>query len=959
MKKTLLSIFLTIITLISFSQIRISGYVIDVFSKAPLEKAIVTLNGSDNTLITDKEGFFTVVLKQSGVYDFQVSKNGYKSLSESLMLNESLSLEIMLTSNAGTESPAYSSKTVAKEEKKYLAKDEYTKTKKAREEKLAREKEEQAKLLAETKKAEENRLAKLLAEEKALEEKILTTKDKEKSNKRISSTSTITNNTNKDLLTLSGTIRDKYTKAELRRAVISFDKMKKTYTTTANGLFKFKIPKGTYKMTVKMSGYKTETAEIPVSSNLDITILLTKKVIKEFTTDVVVISGTRVTNRTPTTFTKIKREELLENSLGKDLPYLLELSPSVVASSDGGNGTGYTSMRIRGSDMSSINFTLNGFPVNDAESQGVFLVDLPDLSADIEDIQIQRGIGTSTNGAGAFGASVNINTNKKNEDAYAAFYNSYGSFNTLKNTIKAGTGLLYKHFTVDGRFSHLMTDGYIDRATAKMYAYSLNAAYYNKTSSIRFNIFSGKEKTYQAWNGIGYSKLQNDRTYNSSGTDYGQKAIPYDNEVDNYNQTNYQLSFTHKFFNKLTANLGFHYTKGKGYFEQYKVSEDLLDYGIINSTSNTDLVRRRWLDNDFFGSIFSLGYKAKNIKATLGGAWNQYDGDHYGEIIWAKDAKDVDINEYYYSNNGLKTDFNVFVKGEFTVFKRLVLFGDVQYRNIGYSIDGVDNDERKLFEDVDYNFVNPKVGLTVLLGEKKRSQIYTSFAMANKEPNRNDFIDNTAEPKPENMMDFELGFRHKNDKLRLGANAFYMKYKNQLVLTGELNDVGSAVRTNVDNSFRTGVELEFAYEPLKFFGVNAAGTWSLNEIEEFTFTDYLGNTTTHDKTKIAYAPTLVGNIVLYTKPFKGFKFSLINKYVSEQYLDNTNSKSKILTPYFLMDARVSYSIKPKFMNEIELILKANNLFNTKYSTNGYVYYDTPYFYPQAGTNFEGGVNLKF
>lgn len=1095
MKKILLPILLLIAS-VSFSQIRISGTVTDVANNVPLSKAIVTLNGSDNTLITGADGFFTVVLKESGIYEFSVSKNGYKSLAQELILNESIEIQIALTSNEGTAEAVYTATTATKQDKSnYLQKDEYAKTKKAREDKLkaekeaAQEKEDQVKLLAERKKQEADKIEKeLLARKKALEEKkqkakqekLLAEKKKQDADKaqrellarkkvlaeeqaaekllaqnqklaaaekrkaeleaenklklerektasiqkqaeldkitaqklneekltaeQLSSnrkslnnlkannaevealakqnelaakaklekeafvakntqaktqtpeTPAISINKNQNF-TLSGSIRDKFTKETINNAVISFEGIKKTYTTTLNGLFKIEIPAGAYLMQVKTKGYHLETADIPVTMDLDFTILLTRDSLKSFTAETVVISGTRATRYTPTTFSKITAEELAENNLGKDLPYLLELTPSVVASSDGGNGTGYTSMRIRGSDMTRINFTLNGFPVNDGESQGVFLVNTPDLASDANDIQIQRGIGTSTNGAGAFGASVNINTNEKRSKPYAEFNNSFGSFNTMKNTIKAGTGELFNHFTFDGRFSHLMTDGFIDRADAKMYAYSLNAAYFNKKSVIRFNVFAGNEVTYQAWNGVEKEQAENDRTFNSAGTDYGQKAIPYDTETDNYDQKNYQLSFSHQFTNRISANLGFHYTKGSGYFEQYKVDEDLLDYG-ISATNSTDLVRRRWLDNDFYGAIYSLAYKAKNINATLGGGWNQYDGDHFGEIIWAQDASALDINQVYYDNTGLKTDFNSFLKAEYTL-NRFVIFGDVQYRRVSYSVHGIDSDQRVLQEDVDYNFINPKVGLTYLLGEKKNAQAYFSFAMANKEPSRNDFIDNDEAPKPENMMDFELGYRTKSQKLNFGANAFYMKYKDQLVLTGELNDVGSSVRTNVDNSFRTGVEAELAYEPFKFFGLNTTATWSLNEIEEFTFVDYTGATVTHDKTKISYSPAVTGNLTLYVKPFKGFKIGVINKFISEQFLDNTSSKDNTLAAYYLLDARASYSIKPKFMNEIEFILKVNNITNTKYSTNGYVYYDTPYFYPQAGTNFEGAINLKF
>ena len=883
MKKTLLSILLISISLLTFSQVTLSGYIVDAKNKTAIHDAIVSIEGTNNQIKTAKNGYFRIDLDQAGVYDLKIAKSGYKTITESFLLNKSIEIQISLILNTGSGSSII--------------------------------------------------------------------------NPKISET----NLSKKQFYYLTGSIKDKKTKEILNNAAISFLGINKNYSTTSDGQFKIELPKGEYTMFVNLDGYFTEKGDIPVHSDLDITILLSKDTIKSVTTGEVVISRTRATDITPTTFTVIKKAELKENNLGKDLPYLLELTPSVVASSDGGSGVGYTSMRIRGSDMTRINFTLNGFPVNDPESHGVFLVNTPDLASDIEDIQIQRGVGTSTNGAGAFGASININTNKIRKDAYVELNNSFGSFNTMKNTIKGGTGILFDHFTFNGRFSHLMTDGFIDRSNAKLFGYSFDATYFNKKSKIRFNIISGKEKTHQAWNGVDYNQSINDRTFNSAGTDYGQKAIPHTNEVDNYSQENYQLAFSHKFTKKFSANVGFHYTKGKGYFEQYKVSEDLLDYGVINPTDDSDLIRRRWLDNDFFGTIISAAFKDEKFEAILGGGWNQYDGDHYGEIIWAKDAKDIDVNEYYYTNNGLKTDFNTFLKGEWkaTSDKRLVLFADLQFRRVSYSADGIDNDQVIINEDVDYNFFNPKLGLTYILGEKKRSQVYASFAIANREPTRNDFIDNDVAPKPESLLNFELGYRLKDKKMIGGINAFYMGYKNQLVLTGELNDVGSAIRINVDNSFRTGVELDFGYELSKFFGFTAVGTWSLNEIAEFSTTDYLGNTTTHDKTKIAYSPTLIGNVTLYTKAFEGFKFALINKYVSEQYLDNTNSKSKILLPYFLMDARVSYSIKPKFMSEIEFILKANNITNTMYSTNGYVYYDTPYFYPQAGTNFEGGINLKF
>lgn len=1071
MKKILFLLVFISTTILGFSQIRLSGTVTDVFTKLPLIKAVVTVNGSDNTLITDEEGFFTVVLKESGVYDVEVSKNGYKSLVETLILNESIGLQIMLTSNAGTADPTYVANQTPKDVKYvdreskpnttendkdvvFAAKDikaDKVKTPKVKpvkepilvvkaektpkvviekepkvivekepkvvavkepilEEKITKEKtvkepvlvvktekepkvkpavepkvivEKEPKVVA----VKEPVLEEKIKKEKTVKEPVLVVKtENEPKVKPVVETKVIVEKEPKIVavkepvfkenniietsvvaqitqVEISGTVRDKITKETLGSVNITFDGMKNKFGTSQDGEFFINVPyKKDYFMIFTKEGYETISGNIPTSEKISLDIYLTKLEdlnIMEFTTNEVVISKTRATKNTPTTFTKIDKEDIADNNLGKDLPFLLELTPSVVATSDGGSGTGYTSMRVRGSDITRINFTLNGFPVNDPESQAVFLVNTPDLASSIDDIQIQRGIGTSTNGAGAFGASVNMNTNNIKTKPFAEINNSFGSFNTFKNTIKLGTGSLFNHFTFDGRFSHISTKGYIDRAKAKLFSYALNATYYTKRSSIRFNVFNGHERTYQAWNGVDYNTMQTNRKFNSAGTDYGQITIPYNNEIDDYDQQNYQLSFSHNFGKGFSADIGLHYTKGKGYFEQYKVGEDLLDYGILSTSATTDLVRRRWLDNQFFGTIFGIKYKKEKIDVTLGGGWNQYDGNHFGEIIWTKDGNGLTKDEMYYFNNGLKTDFNTYLKAEYTVLKRLVLFADIQYRQVNYTADGIDNDQKEISEDVDYHFVNPKAGVTVLLGKEMRSQLYASFAMANREPTRNDFIDNAAKPKPENMMDVEFGFRHSGKKLSYAANAFYMHYKNQLVLTGELNDVGSAVRANVDKSFRTGIELEIAYEPIKYFGVSAAGAWSLNEIKSFSFTNYNGDVETHDKTKIAYSPALVGNFTLYTKPFKGFELALINKYVSEQFLDNTNSKSKILNPYFLNDARISYAINPKFMQQVEFIVKANNILNVKYASNGYVYYDTPYFYPQAGTNFEVAVNLKF
>lgn len=969
MKRITTTLTFICIALVSISQITLSGSIVDTETKSLLHKAILTINDTDHTVITDQNGSFSIELRNSGTYKIDASKADYKTATKNIILTENRKIIIMMSSTTS----AYESivTNIGTVEKPKILEQVKPNTSRSKTTPI----ESQIATIIGTDVTNGTAIEKAISNNKTETIKLEnSTVEKNNNTETIVIGKTISNEKDivkaetkaveKKLISISGTLRDQITKETLGESAIKLKGVKKMFDTSADGEFFIQVEaKDYYFITASKFGYENQVDSLPALEDINLNIYLTKTQVDSFsmmfTADDVVISRTRATENTPTTFRKIEKEEIAENNLGKDLPFLLELTPSVVATSDGGSGTGYTSMRIRGSDITRINFTINGFPVNDAESQGVFLVNTPDLASSIEDIQIQRGVGTSTNGAGAFGASVNINTNKLNKKAYAEFNNAFGSFNTFKNTVKLGTGELFNHFSFDGRFSHIYTDGYIDRAQAKMFAYALTGTYFNKKSMIRFNIFNGHERTYQAWNGIDYRTMQTNRRFNSAGTDFGQLAEPYQDEVDNYNQENYQLSLSHKFDKHFSANLGFHYTRGKGYFEQYRVGQDLANYGAPLATNTTDLIYRRWLDNDFFGTIFSLNYKKKKIDATLGGGWNQYSGDHFGEIIWTKEAQNLRKDQVFYFNNGLKTDFNTFLKAEYNPFKRLVLFGDIQYRRVSYSADGIDFNQQNIFEDVDYNFFNPKAGLTVLLGKKMKSQLYTSFAMANREPTRNDFIDNDNEPKPENLINLELGFRHANKKMSYSVNAFYMKYKNQLVLTGELNDVGLALRANVDNSFRTGLELDFDYEPTKYIGFRAAGAWSLNEIESFTFTNYLGNQETHDKTKIAYAPSLVGNFTIYSKPFKGFEIALINKYVSEQFLDNTNSKSKILNPYFLNDARISYEIKPKFMQAVEFVFKVNNILNVKYASNGYVFFDTPYFYPQAGINFEGAINLKF
>lgn len=767
---------------------------------------------------------------------------------------------------------------------------------------------------------------------------------------------------------LSGKIIDKITQELLPNTTIYVDNQKTPSFTLIDGSFELLLNAGEHTITIVRKDYDQVIQKIIIEKDAVILFEMYKEgtspkdesIYKSLFTDEVIVRAVRAKDYEPLVFDNIEKEAIAKENLGKDLPYILEKQPSVVVASDAGNGVGYTSMWIRGTDMTRINFTVNGIPYNDGESQAVFLVDMPDLASSLKNIQIQRGVGTSTNGAAAFGASVNLNTNNKNEKAYAEINNSVGSFGTIKNTLKFGTGFINKHFTFDGRASHLMSNGYIDRASTKLWSYYLSGAYYGISTIIRFNHFSGKERTYQAWNGVDSATLANNRTYNISGTDWGAKAEPYKDEVDDYKQDHYQLFISQQFKTNWTANVALFYTKGKGYFEQYKVQSNFVDYNLNNviqgndTISQTDLVRRRWLNNYFWGSTFSLNYnKINKIDFILGGAWNQYNGDHYGEIIWAQYASNADIYQKYYENNGLKTDFNIYAKASYYITKRILAFADLQYRNVAYNVSGIDNDQRYLYEDVDFHFFNPKFGLNYFINN--RHNIYASFAMAGREPTRNDFIDNTNQPKAEKLYNLETGYKYKGKNVYFTANYYYMHYKNQLVLTGKLNDVGSAVRTNVNKSFRTGIELIGGLNILKYASIDANVTWSVNEIKEFKDE----NAVVHNKTKISYSPQWIGGANLEVFPLKDFTIGFYNKIVGKQFLDNTSNNRLGLNRYYHSDFGMQYTVHTKPVKDISFLFRLNNFTNRKIVSNGYVYGGTPYYFPQATINFMFGLNLRF
>ena len=680
------------------------------------------------------------------------------------------------------------------------------------------------------------------------------------------------------------------------------------------------------------------------------------------------LNTVRALDKMPVAKTNLSKKEIEKNNIGQDLPFILNQTPSVVVNSDAGTGIGYTGIRLRGTDASRINVTLNGIPYNDAESQGTFFVDLPDIASSAASIQIQRGVGTSTNGAGAFGGSINISTNDIITKQSLEFNSSIGSYNSFKNTLVFNSGIFGNHFTFDGRLSSIRSDGYIDRAKSNLQSFYTSTAYVGSKNSLRLNIFSGKEKTYQAWYGIDSATLTSNRRFNSAGTE--KPGSPYDNETDNYTQTHYQLFYNHKFNPYWKANAAIFLTKGKGYYEQYKADNKLSDYGLpdFNDGSTiikkTDLIRRLWLDNNFYGSIFSAQYQQNNTQLIIGGGINKYEGKHYGEIAWAQQQAAVSKNYRYYNLTADKQDFSAYTKWTEQLCSNLHSFVDLQVRSVAYTINGF-KDNPTLKVDKNYFFFNPKAGLTYT---KNKTQAYISYGRSAKEPNRDDFeAEKAQQPKAEILNDFETGIEKKNSKNSWGINLYYMLYKNQLVLTGKINDVGAYTRTNISNSYRAGIELQGAATLSKW--LSASGNISLSENKVKNYTEYIDDydnggqqTKFYPKPDIAFSPVVTGSASINILPVKNTELNLISKYVSRQYLDNTSQKSRSLAAYYVQDARLIYNYK----KQADLFFQVSNLFSKKYEPNGYSFSyinggtqtTEKFYYPMAPVNFMAGVNIK-
>ena len=671
--------------------------------------------------------------------------------------------------------------------------------------------------------------------------------------------------------------------------------------------------------------------------------------------DEVLVSAVRATLKAPVSFSNLSSKDFQSRNLGQDIPILMNFMPSVVTTSDAGNGVGYTGIRVRGSDATRVNVTINGIPYNDSESNGTFFVNLPDFASSVESLQLQRGVGTSTNGAGAFGASLNMYTDSYSKNSSAEISNSVGSFNTIKNTVKFSTGLLNDHFEIAGRLSQINSDGYIDRASSNLNSHFLQATYVGKTTLIKALLFGGKEKTYQSWYGVDGETMNRDRTFNFAGmyTDAFGNTRFYDNQTDNYQQDHFQLHWNEKYSSKWNSNLAVHYTKGKGYYEEYQNSQSFSDYGLTPIVVNgatidvTDLIRQKWLDNDFYGTTFSANYKDEKVDFILGGAYNQYKGKHFGEVIWARYASTSELGDKYYDNYGNKNDGNLFAKISYQLTPKWSLYGDLQFRQVQYQANGVAAGE---VHDT-FNFFNPKAGITYNANSK--NTVYFSFARANREPNRTDYEGGTV--KPEKLDDYELGWRFTDKKVQWNANIYYMAYQNQLILTGNLDPVGNPIRSNSEKSYRLGLEIDATIALSKQLSIRPNLTLSENKNVNLNV-----DGVNYGNKNIAYAPNVVaGNIFIY-QPNNKLQLSLMSKFVGDQYLNNIELNEAKLPNYFVNDLNVSYQIYPKsIFKSIVFTGLCNNILSKKYSSNGYMYDIYPYYYPQAGRNFLVGMTLKF
>ncbi len=764
--------------------------------------------------------------------------------------------------------------------------------------------------------------------------------------------------TNAQKVTVSGKIVNKNQEI-LTGATVLVKETNQGISTDLDGNFTFKLNKGPFTIKVSFIGFKTIEKNVYVDKDKAFTIVLYED---DNVLDEVLVSAVRATSSIPVTYSNLSKKELAKRNLGQDIPVLLNYLPSVISSSDAGAGVGYTYLNVRGSNSERINVTINGIPYNDPESHGTFWVNLGDFASSTENLQLQRGVGTSTNGSGAFGASLNILTDAVSEHAGGEISNSFGSYGTRKHTVKFTTGKINEHLEVSGRFSNIHSDGYVDRAFTNLKSYFLQASYQDENTLIKAVSFGGAERTYQAWYGLDPQQLEEDRRQN---------PYTYENEVDDYKQNHYQLHWNEQLNSHWSTNLGLNYTKGAGFFEQYKAEEnaDALN-NLIEDGS--DVIVRRWLDNNFYVLNFNANYKDEKLNFISGISYSKYTGDHFGEVIWGSNlASGVSFGDRYYFSDAKKTDMSIFSKATYEINEKVSTYLDLQGRFVSYKTAGLTSNRNPLDVDAKFNFFNPKAGFIYKIAAQ--NSVYLSYARANREANRNDFENGVS--SPEILDDIELGWRYKSDQIQLNTNIYFMSYKNQLVLTGAIDDVGAPIRATSGKSYRLGLEIDADVKLNDQFSIKPNAAFSTNKNEDFT-APINGNLINLGNTPLSFSPNvIVGNMLIY-QPKDNFQISFLSKYVGEQFMSNLNSsvsKLDVLDSYFTSDLNFVYEIATKKVFDAIIISGLiNNIFNTEYVDRGYYYtYDYPDgngntitgdgagYYPQATRNFLVGVTLKF
>ncbi len=785
---------------------------------------------------------------------------------------------------------------------------------------------------------------------------------------------------------IEGTITDASTKLGLPGAHIRLLPNNWATVSGLDGSFKLSnLKEGVYSLEISYIGFETKTKQVSISADAQLQLNLEPE---SFMTNEVIVRAARATPNSPITYSLVTRSDIEQNNTGADLPYLLQSTPSVVLTSDAGAGIGYTGIRIRGTDITRINVTMNGVPVNDPESHGVFFVNMPDLVSSVDNMQIQRGVGTSANGSAAFGASINIKTDAWEPDPYARYQSMFGSFNTFRNTLLFGTGISQNGFSLNGRLSKISSDGYIERGWSDLRSFYISGGWQSSSSLLRFVVTSGKETTYQSWNGVPKDSLATNRRYNPSGRmldKNGDFIGYYANQTDNYQQDYYQLHLAHRFNKKMFATTTLFLTNGNGYYESWRNNRRLRNYGLADvviggeTISRTNLIDRKWLDNAFYGfnSAFHLTHNQYNI--VFGGGWNHYNGDHFGTIIWAEFPSTSTPGNNYYFNNGKKTDYHVFARFERSINNKLYMYADLQQRGISYTIAGTHDNLRDISQSHSYSFFNPKAGLNYALNATNK--LYLSVAASNREPNRSVFrdADEGQDIKHEQLIDYELGHRFSGQRIQLETNVFYMDYKNQLVLTGRINNVGAPILINVPESYRAGIEMAANVNPGRMLSWTGNLSLSTNKIKNFT--EFVDNWNYWDdpenqpnqysfelgRSDISFSPSVVAGSRFELRPAAHTSIQLQSNYVSRQYLDNTSDIERSLNPYLINNLAFHYDFEVKKLGKLGFSLHLNNILNTMYETNGWVYryifdgesYLMDGYFPQAGFHWYAGLRLEF